>query len=70
MARMIIGNNPVQATDGVCIDSWANTFIVLIRDLLSGFPAYGQIHDHGDYRDANRHVYRKNVTHEFALINH
>ena len=62
---MIIGNNPVQATDGVCIDSWANTFIALIRDLLSGFHPCGQIRDHGD-----RRVYGKNVTHGFALINH
>jgi len=65
-----MGNNPVQDTDGGCIVSWANTFIALIRDLPSGFHPHGQIHGHGDYRDVNRHVYRKNVTHEFPLINH
>ena len=59
-----MGNNPVQATDGVCIDSWANTFNAFIRDLLSGFHPHGQIRDHGDHRD-----YRKNVIHGFALIN-
>ena len=67
---MIMGNNPVQATDGVCIASWANTFIALIRDLLSGFHHHGQIHGHDDCRDANRRVYRKNVTHGFVLIDH
>ena len=64
-----MGNNPVQATDGVCIDSWANTFITLIRDLLSGFHLHGQIHDHDDCRYENLHDYRKNVTHEFPLVN-
>ena len=64
-----MGNNPVHDTAGVCIDSWGYTFIVLIRDLLSGFHLHGQIHDHAHCRYENIHVYHKNVTHEFSLVN-